>query len=484
MDNTLAEPLEAKINTTQKSMRDRPVRWAILFFTCFFIVSRYYNFDVPQGIQKALQAELELTPIQYNLLYTVYAVPNIVWPLFAGATIDKIGCRLSVLIFGSFVVFGQLFFTIGCYAKSFAMLIIGRMILGIGGEAIVVIKVPIVARWFRPHEQGLATGIMFAACRSGSILQGSMTPFIYKTSESIGLAGAAGAIFAAISLTSGLLWIVFDKKAEDYDKSQNIPRERELNLASIRESDAGNMDAARLKKIFTPLLLVMAINAGLICGTLYTFLGNANKYLQERAGLSGEAAGQYISILYVLSMALSLVFGKLVDIFGRRAHGVTIASSIATISFAMFLLLPDCSGCSTFLFPMLLLGVTLALWAACLFPSITLASKANVVGTSMGFVNIVINIFQAVYPLIGGGVQKDSSEYEHGYYWPVFCYLVGAVGAIVSGVLITLFDKKKLLNAKNVAKNLPSIKLSGEYKFEDAPSSMDQGISHSAVNSS
>lgn len=464
-NDSVNEPLAVNTKPRMKTMRDRPVRWLILILTCFFVISRYYNFDVPQGIQKALQEDLNLSSLQYNLLYTVYSVPNIVWPLFAGAAIDKIGCRLSVLIFGSFVLLGQSLFAVGCFIGNFPLLLAGRVVLGIGGEAIVTIKIPIIARWFRPHQQGLATGTVFAACRLGSIIQGSLTPLLLEKSGSIGWAGAAGAILSAISLTSGLIWIVIDKRAEQEDIRNGLPRESEINLASLRDSGAANIEPSKLKSI-SLLLVVMALNAGLICGTVYTFLGNGNKYLQERAGLSPESAGQYISILYIVSMFFSLGIGKLVDIVGMRAHGVTLASLITLLSFITFLVLPDCDGCWSYLYPMIALGVVIGMWSSCLFPAVALVSKPQLIGTSMGFVNIVINIFQAGYPLLSGSVQSSEQDREKGYYWPVIVYAVGALGAVIAGLLMTIFDKKKLLNTKKIAKKLPSIKITSDYKFD------------------
>ena len=358
-DKTELEPLAKQVREKENSMRDRPVRWVVLCFTCLFITSRYYNFDVPQGMQKPLQDDLNLSPLQYNLLYTGYAVPNIIWPLFAGQVIDKIGCRLSILIFVSLIFIGQSLFTIGCFAQSFILLLIGRVTLGIGGEAVVVIKVPIMARWFRPNEQGIATGIMFAACRTGSILQSTLTPLIYNHSQSTALAAAAGAILSIVSLSCGFVWIVLDRRAENYDKQNRIPTERELSLAWLRDSDHSHIEHSRLRKAVTPLIITLAINAGLTCGTIYTFLGNANKYLQERAAVSSETAGQYISLLYILSVIFSLVFGKLVDKVGRRAYGATAASGMTLISFVIFLMLPDCEGCVSYLIPMSLMGVGL-----------------------------------------------------------------------------------------------------------------------------
>ena len=72
------------------------------------------------------------------LLYSVYNIPNFVMPLFGGLILDKIGIRIGMLIFTTVIVFGQAIFTLGAYQNSFAWLLVGRVILGMGGESMSV----------------------------------------------------------------------------------------------------------------------------------------------------------------------------------------------------------------------------------------------------------------------------------------------------------------------------------------------------------
>lgn len=465
VNTVMKDLLGMKISTIEKSMRERFIRWPILMLSCFFIVSRHYNYDIPQGIQVPLENELALSSFKYNLLYTVYSIPNIIWPLFAGAIIDKIGCRLSILIFGSLVVFGQSLFTFGCFQQNFILLLAGRACLGIGGEAVFVIKIPIAARWFRPREQGLAMGILFAASRAGSILQSSVTPFVFQQTSSIGYAAMAGAILSVFSLLSGVIWVIIDKSAENYDRERRmIPSVRRLSLAAIFDSDASRMEMSQIKSI--PFLIILiAINAAFVYGTNFTFLGNANQFLQDRSGLSSVEAGSYISYLYIASTIGCLLFGKLVDMIGRRIIGILVGTGLFAIVYIVLILIPNCDGCITYLFPMLLLGVALALWTCCLFPCITLASSSSTVGTSMGFVNIMMNICQTIFPMLTGVLQGNLTDYESGYYKPLLLYISGAVCAFFSGILLLIFDTKKLLNAKSLEHVIASVKFSSQYSF-------------------
>ena len=72
------------------------------------------------------------------LLYSVYNIPNFVMPLFGGLILDKIGIRIGLLTFGFVIIFGQAIFTLGAYQNSFAWLLVGRVINGLGGESLSV----------------------------------------------------------------------------------------------------------------------------------------------------------------------------------------------------------------------------------------------------------------------------------------------------------------------------------------------------------
>ena len=44
--------------------------------------------------------------VWFNLLYSVYSLPNIILPLICGVLIDRVGLRTSMCVLSSFVVAG------------------------------------------------------------------------------------------------------------------------------------------------------------------------------------------------------------------------------------------------------------------------------------------------------------------------------------------------------------------------------------------
>ena len=57
---------------------------------------RHFCIDNPIPLQKELQVELSISATQYTLLFSLFALPNTVLPLFAGYVADKVGRRYGL----------------------------------------------------------------------------------------------------------------------------------------------------------------------------------------------------------------------------------------------------------------------------------------------------------------------------------------------------------------------------------------------------
>jgi nitrate/nitrite transporter NarK len=57
----------------------------------------------------------------------------VVIPLLGGILIDKYGARIVLMISAMFCVLGHLIFGFGGYQNTFAVMLVGRVVFGIGG---------------------------------------------------------------------------------------------------------------------------------------------------------------------------------------------------------------------------------------------------------------------------------------------------------------------------------------------------------------
>ena len=68
----------------------------MLFFGCFFLMGSYFCYDNPAPLKSILISPddgFAFSDFQFNMLYSVYSLPNTVLPLAGGILMDKIGIR-------------------------------------------------------------------------------------------------------------------------------------------------------------------------------------------------------------------------------------------------------------------------------------------------------------------------------------------------------------------------------------------------------
>jgi MFS family permease len=82
------------------------------------------------------------------------------------------------LVFGLAVVFGQFIFSIGCSTKNIPLMLIGRIIFGLGGESLNTTQYAIIVEWFAANQVAFALGICLSVARIGNVLNDVISPRI------------------------------------------------------------------------------------------------------------------------------------------------------------------------------------------------------------------------------------------------------------------------------------------------------------------
>ena len=70
-----------------------------------------------------------------------------------------LGSRLTTVLSALSLLLGQLLFSAGAFADSFALMVFSRFVFGIGGELLVVGRSSLAASWFEGKELSLTFGL-------------------------------------------------------------------------------------------------------------------------------------------------------------------------------------------------------------------------------------------------------------------------------------------------------------------------------------
>ncbi|KAI9916067.1 hypothetical protein PsorP6_008468 [Peronosclerospora sorghi] len=251
------------------------LRWLVLFLSCMLMIGNYYCFDNPAALKSQLQQHFSNIPksryeFLFNLLYTLYSIPNILLPFFGGVLVDRYGVRMMLFTFSTAILIGQVIFATGCSLSSFNMMLFGRVVFGFGGESLGVAQGTLVAAWFKNSELALALGINLSVARLGSVINNELSPAVARDS-SVSMALWVGVIMCLASSFAVLLLIPIDKRTETLAKVNQ--KEEKAVRESIRFSNV---------KHFSPAFWLLAMSCLVVYGCVIPFNNVASSILMER----------------------------------------------------------------------------------------------------------------------------------------------------------------------------------------------------------
>ena len=178
-------------NNIQTNHKVNKARWLGLVFICLLMTAEYYSIDIPAALHQELKDYLSGPPssaetgntgstfeLRFNLLYTVYSMPNMLLPLAGGFLVDQVGPTYSMIGYSLCIWLGQTLFAIGLAQKSWLLMLLGRTVFGVGGESICVANSTLLSEWFDPTERAFAFGTLLAISRLGSVLNNVVSPTV------------------------------------------------------------------------------------------------------------------------------------------------------------------------------------------------------------------------------------------------------------------------------------------------------------------
>ena len=188
---------------------------------------------------------MNITHFHFSLLYSVYTWPNVALPFLNGHLMDSVvgvrtafvACSAAVLLgqvpimYKSFLgkMYGmwvcrkitakqrpfsfQIIVVLGSFDGSFTLMVVGRLISGLGGESIAVASGCFATTWFSGKEITLAFGIIVGAAYPLMMCSESLCTITIPSPRQMisGRIGSA-AIFSTLEPLYNVLEMSFDPK--------------------------------------------------------------------------------------------------------------------------------------------------------------------------------------------------------------------------------------------------------------------------------
>lgn len=436
---------ESKPMNSTLGPRDTNLRWLAVALASFLVFGNDYCYDLPQALETPIQEKFNVSEVQYNLLYSVYSMPNIILPFFGGYILDYFGVKVGVLLFNLLIIAGQGLFTIGCYGENYTWLIVGRSVFGIGAECLNVAQSTIVTMWFKGKELSTALGISLCICRLGSSLNSYLSPLLYDSTKSLGSVSLFGLAFLAISLICGFGLIKMDEK---YLKDEKYENNEKISIRDI--------------KSFKPNFWFLYANGILCFMSFFSFLNISNKYIQKRFLLASTVAGGLLTIPYIVGGVLTPVLSAIIDRKGRKATLLVFTCLLLSYNHFSLSATPDCDGCMSIVLPLVLFGIFFALYTSLLIPCVSIIAEERVMGTAMGIIYSGQNTGLAIGPLIVGSILSDENALLSEYFTMSIVLAVASFLAFGFAVINWWWDKR--FNGGILQKNMKQLQEAPEKK--------------------
>ncbi len=359
-------------------------RWTVLFFISLPMLGNYYIYDSINPLADIFVNYLGFTDANVGWLNSSYSVAAVLTLLLGGIIIDRIGARKAIALFSFLCLVGAV---ITAAKGAFGMMVVGRAILGLGAESLIVAVTTALAKWFKGKELSFAFGVNLTIARLASVAADRSPswagPVFYPEGAQADpswqgpLLLAVGAGIICVAGAAVYWWL-------------------ELRaLGRYRLGEAGAVDKLEFGQIFrfSPSYWYIVGLCLAFYSAIFPFRTFAIKFFMHTqfadmpVEAARETAGFFNSLLPLSAMIATPLFGLVVDRVGKRALLMACGSLLLMPVFLMMAY----TGATLWL-PISLMGIAFSLIPAVMWPSVAYIVEERRLGTAYALMTLIQQI--------------------------------------------------------------------------------------------
>lgn len=375
-------------------------KWIVLGIIFLLMTTFAISLQALPPIFEYIMEDIPFSNSQAGMLMGAYAIPGIFLSFLIAHLANRFNKKTMIIAALSIIIFGLVAFSL---SKSFASLLIFRIISGIGATALVVLAPLLVTMWFQQEEMGVAMGIFNTAVPFGTVVAANLFGILGGMFEwKFIILGIA--IFTGLVLLISLLML-------------SLPKDNDIEEI---EGSEKTQDRLWSNKSLWALGLIWALaNAQLLA---YVTFGPQHFQL---LGITPQRAGFMTSSIMLIPIFASPIVGIIIDKIGREKQLVFIGSILIGLSFIMI----GRNGLGLGLWP-IILGIGFSPIPVIVFSMLPQIVKPHQIGMGLGLLTVASNVgITAGPPVFGFLLDKTGGNF----------YMAFMVLALVSiGIILTL----------------------------------------------
>lgn len=269
-------------------------KWLIFVILSSIYFFVYFHRTSPAVIANDLMKEFGISALAIGIFSSLYFYPYAVLQVPVGVLSDTKGAKKTVLIFTLVSLIGVFLFAL---SPSYEIVILSRLLIGIGVSGIYIPTVKVISIWFKHNEFATAMGILFAVGNLGAIF--SSFPLAVSI-EKVGwrITFATVGIITAILLAMSAFFVA--------DSPPDFKRE------GLKRGDLKLL-------LYNSSLWLLAISSLLRYGAVMGFQGLwGGPFLIDVHKMSKSMAGTVLMIFGIGSILGAPILGRISDIISQR----------------------------------------------------------------------------------------------------------------------------------------------------------------------
>ena len=370
-------------------------------------------------------------PLEVGLLTSffifAYGVSNFVLTPFG----DKFGPRKATIGALTMWIVSSV---IGGLAPVFAVMLLSRVVLGLGEGMHFPMQSKFVKNWFPPLERGRANAAWVTGIMVGPAVS---MPFFTTIVQHMGWRESY-LVLILIGLIPIALLYFFSADTPRDSKHVNMAELNYIESALADEAQAELKNGAKevtevppLKEIIRTLLsnrnfVLITIYYMCLGAVVWGTMAWLPSYLKVARGFSWAAMGAWSAAPYVAGIVIAIITGYLSDRYKRSAV-LCVISMVAT-SFGLYMGATAADNTMSALWMTWGVGFT----GMAISPAWTLVQKfspANIIGIAAGYVNGLTNVLSAFVPATIGALIALTGNYLAGMLLMVGLGIIAALAA-------------------------------------------------------
>ncbi|MCK9216694.1 MAG: MFS transporter [Firmicutes bacterium] len=387
-------------------------RWKALVFIYIYMLVFAIVFQGIPPVFGFIVSHFGISHAQAGALMSLFGLPGIFISIPGGILADVYGAKRVGIASLIIALTGSLMVASG---NNFAILLIGRIISGIGALIIAIVAPQMISQRFEKKDIGIAMGIYNTAMPLGTII----------TLNTFGIIAAGSSWRVPIFLTSVYCFFVLILFIFKYPSLPEEVKSKKGRRLDIKKS------LSAVKGVGWPVWLVAAIWMMYNASTI-SYLSFGSDYYMS-VGYDANYAGFLTSLLMIGALIFSTIVGYLTDKFDREEFFIIIGSII--LAFAFFLI--PRAGISPLLLG-IIIGISAPFIPSPVFSLVPKILSPDQMGLGYGILSTCLNIGVLIGPSLIGLSYDKTLNYLLGFNLMVVMLLIAILFAIVFRILSKL----------------------------------------------